>query len=144
MTRTASRRTWLTVGALAGTLVLTVACSAREDVPTPPDEATPEQVVRAYADAVHAGDCDTAQTLVADRSESWCGNVDITAMTVTGTTQERKSTQSGDGPVIQRVWVNLTSRGGDASLPDGELKWSYLLDRTGPKGAWRIYDQGMG
>lgn len=110
----------------------------------PPDDASPEQVVRAYTDAVHAGDCDTAAALVDDRSESWCGATDITALTVTGTTQERKSTVAGDGPLIQHVWVNLTPRGGDVSLPDEEMMWSYLLDRTGPNGAWRIYEQGMG
>jgi hypothetical protein len=144
MTRRASRRTRIAMAAMSGALVLVIASCARADVPAPPDDATPEQVVQAYADAVHAGDCDTAQALVADRSQSWCGDTDITALKVTGTTQERKSTESGDGPVIQRVWVNLTPRGGDASLPDGELMWSYLLDRTGPNGAWRIYDQGMG
>ena len=118
----------------------------RPSVPSPAlaATATPEQVVRAYADAVHAGDCTTAEALVADPSQSWCGNVDITALTVTGTTQERKATESGDGPMITRVWVNLTPKGGDGSLPDGEQQWSYLLDRTGPNGAWRIYDQGMG
>ena len=144
MTRTVSRRTRLAMAAVAGALVLTVASCARANVPVPPDDATPEQVVRTYADAVHAGDCATARALVADRSQSWCGGTDITALKVTGTTQERKSTESGDGPVIQRVWVDLIPRGGDASLPDGELMWSYLLDRTGPNGAWRIYDQGMG
>ena len=144
MTTTASAWTRLAMAPVAGALVLTVASCARADVVTLPDDATPEQVVRAYADAVHAGDCDTAQALVSDRSQSWCGTTDITALTVTGTTRERRSTESGDGPVVQRVWVSLTSRGGDASLPDGELMWSYLLDRTGPKGAWRIYDQGMG
>ena len=106
--------------------------------------ATPEQVVRAYADAVHAGDCTTAEALVADPSQSWCGNVDITALTVTGTTQERKATETGDGPMITRVWVSITPKGGDGSMPDGEQPWSYLLDRTGPSGAWRIYDQGLG
>ena len=102
--------------------------------------ATPDQVVRAYADAVHAGDCITAEALVADPSLSWCGNVDITALAVTGTTQERKASESGDGPMITRVWVSMTPKGGDGSLPDGEQPWSYLLDRTGPNGAWRIYD----
>ena len=100
--------------------------------------------MRAYADAVHAGDCITAEALVADPSLSWCGNVDITALAVTGTTQERKASESGDGPMITRVWVSMTPKGGDGSLPDGEQPWSYLLDRTGPNGAWRIYDQGLG
>ena len=106
--------------------------------------AAPEQAVHAYADAVHAGDCGTAQALVSDRRQSWCGHTDITGLKVTGTTQERKTTESGAGPVTQRVWVNLTPRGGDGSLPDGELMWSSLLDGTGPNGAWRIDDQGMG
>lgn len=34
--------------------------------------------------------------------------------------------------------------GGDSSLPEGQMLWSLLLDRVGPEGAWRIYDQGMG
>lgn len=129
---------------MAGLLVLTAAACSRTTVSIPPDDASPEQVVRAYADAVHAGDCGTADALVADRSQSWCGNVDITALTVTGTMQERRATERGDGPMIQRVWVDLTAEGADASLPDGERQWSYLLVRTGPNGAWRIYDQGMG
>jgi hypothetical protein len=110
----------------------------------PPDSATPEQVVQAYAHAVHAGDCSTAGSLVDEPAESWCGNVDITTLVVTQRTQERRATESGDGPMIERVWVELTSRGGDVSLADGEHEWSYLLDRTGPNRAWRIYDQGMG
>lgn len=52
--------------------------------------------------------------------------------------------KAGNGPLIQRVWVEVTIEGGDGSLPDGRNPWSYLLDRTGPSGAWRIYDQGMG
>ena len=132
------------MAAMSGALVLVIASCARADVPAPPDDATPEQVVQAYAEPVHAGDWDPARALAADQTKSGGGAPAIIALKVTGTTQERKSTESGDGPVIQRVWVNLTPRGGDASLPDGELMWSYLLDRTGPNGAWRIYDQGMG
>jgi hypothetical protein len=109
----------------------------------PSDDAAPEQVVKAYADAVHADDCRTAEALMAKPRLSWCGGVDITALKVTARTQERKATESGDGPLIERVWVDLTSRGG-VSLPDGDHEWSYLLERTGPNGAWRIYDQGMG
>ena len=100
--------------------------------------------MRAYVDAVQAGDCDAARALVEDEGQSWCGNVDITAMTVTSTTQERKATETGDGPMIQHVWVNLTTSGGDESLPDGDRLWSYLLERAGSNGTWRIYDQGMG
>lgn len=137
--------TWrgILVAAIAGLVSLTAACSAAR-VPMPSANATPEQVVRSYAAAVHAGDCDTAAALVHSRGQSWCGTIDITALKVTGRTQERKATESGGGPIIERVWVNLTTSGGDVSLPDGHHVWSYLLDRTGPRGAWRIYDQGLG
>lgn len=111
----------------------------------PSAHASPQDVVRAYSAAVHAGDCDTAVALLTTSHQSWCGSVDITALKVTKTTQEPKATETGsDGPLIERVWVDLTSQGGDVSLPDGDHEWSYLLDRTGPDGAWRIYDQGMG
>lgn len=127
---------------LPGLALGIAACSAAH-VEMPPDQATPAHVVRAYANAVHAGDCATAGALV-DGTSSWCGSIDITSLTVTNGTQEKKSTVSGDGPMIERVWVNLTSHGSDISLPDGDHQWSYLLDRTGPHSAWRIYDQGMG
>lgn len=123
--------------------VTAAACSTTR-VPMPPDDATPEQVVRAYADAVHARDRKTADALVDNQRQNWCGSIDITALKVTTRTQEHKQTGSGQGPMIERVWVRLTSQGGDVSLPDGDHVWSYLLDRTGPRGAWRIYDQGLG
>ena len=129
---------------MTGLLGFTIAGCSSARVAIPSDSAAPEQVVKAYADAVHARDCETAEALVANRRQSWCGNVDITEMTVTDRTQERKQTESGDGPMVERVWVNLMTLDGDVSLPDGDHMWSYLLDRTGPNGAWRIYDQGMG
>jgi hypothetical protein len=129
---------------MAGALSLTVAACSAARVPMPPDGATPQQVVQAYGDAVHARDCKTAEALVNDRGPSWCGRIDITALKLTELTQERKETDSGQGPMIERVWVTFTSRGGDISVPDGDHVWSYLLDRTGPNGAWRIYDQGLG
>lgn len=129
--------------ATVGLLGLTLGACATTHVPMPPDDASPERVVQAYADAVHAEDCATAEALV-EHGKSWCGHIDITALTVTDRTQERKQTESGNGPMIERVWVKLTTRGGDVSLPDGDHLWSYLLDRGGPSGTWRIYDQGMG
>ncbi|MCE1180212.1 MAG: DUF4829 domain-containing protein [Micrococcales bacterium] len=119
------------------------ACSSTQ-VAMPPDDATPEQVVRAYVDAVHAKDCETADALFEDGEGSWCGDIDITSLTVTSQSQERRETTSGAGPVIERVHVQITTRGGDVSMPDGEHMWSYLLDRVGPNKAWRIYDQGVG
>ena len=129
---------------MASALSLTIAACSTARVPIPPDDATPEQVVQTYADAVHARDCKTADALVNNQRQSWCGGIDITALKVIELTQEHKATDSGQGPMIERVWVKLTSQGGDISLPDGDHLWSYLLDRTGPNGAWRIYDQGTG
>lgn len=132
--------------AIAATWALGVSLSAcsTDRLPMPPDDATPEQIVQAYAKAVHTGDCGAAMALVEDRQESWCGNTDILALKVTDRTQERRQTEAGDGPMIERVWVRMSGRNGDASLPEGDYMWSYLLDRTGPNAAWRIYDQGMG
>ena len=129
---------------LASALSLSIAACSTARVPIPPDDATPEQVVQAYADAVHARDCKTAEALVINQRQSWCGSIDITGLKVIELTQERKATDSGQGPMIERVWVSLTSRGGDISFPDGDHVWSYYLDRTGPNGAWRIYEQGTG
>jgi hypothetical protein len=129
---------------MASVLSLTMADCSTARVPMPPDGATPEQVVQSYADAVHAGDCKIAEALVNDRAQSWCGRIDISALKVTELTQERKEAGSGQGSLIERVWVTFTSRGGDISVSDGDHVWSYLLDRTGPNGAWRIYDQGLG
>lgn len=101
-------------------------------------------MVRAYGDAVHAGDCVTADALVVSSGRSWCGDVEINSMRITETTSEKRATESGDGPRITRVWVEMNVSGGDSSLPEGQMLWSLLLDRVGPEGAWRIYDQGMG
>ena len=143
---TIGRITWRRVLAvtLASALSLSIAACSTARVPIPPDYATPEQVVQAYADAVHARDCKTAEALVNNQRQSWCGSIDITALKVIELTQERRETGSGQGPMIERVWVTLRSQGGDISIPDGDHTWSYLLDRTGPNGAWRIYDQGLG
>lgn len=130
--------------AVSAALGLVTGSCAIAHVPVPPNEATTEVVVQAYADAVHARDCTTAAALVSDKAQSWCGTIDITGMTVTETTQERRQTATGEGHLIERVWVRFTLRGGDVSLPDGDHVWSYLLDRTGPRGAWRIYGQGLG
>lgn len=123
---------------------LTGAGCSGQQVPLPPVTASAQEVVSAYASAVHAGDCATAGALMADAQRSWCGSIDIPSFAITHTTEEERAGQGGGGHPIQRVWVELTSRGGDVSLPDGEHQWSYLLDRTGPHNAWRIYDQGMG
>ena len=72
-------------------LSLTLAACSTARVPMPADDATPEQVVRAYADAVHAGDCETADALTDGRARSWCGDVDISALKVTERTQENRA-----------------------------------------------------
>ena len=114
------------------------------DVPMPPDDASPEQVVRSYVDAVHAEDCDTAEALMTRPSGSWCGNIDITSLEIRGRWQERKESEAGDGPMVEYVSVEIATRGGSAPMPDGTHRWGYLLERAGGDGPWWIYDQGVG
>lgn len=140
---TRTRRALALTGASALVGLSAAGCSGQR-VPLPADTASPQEVVYAYASAVQAGDCATAGKLMADAKRSWCGSIDLPNFAITHTTQEERAGQGGGGHTIQRVWVKLTSRGGDVSLPDGEHQWSYLLDRTGPHDTWRIYDQGMG
>lgn len=110
----------------------------------PPDDATPEDVVKAYVEAVHEGDCDTADALSESPPDNWCGSSDLTGLKITDITQEPRQTETGEGPQIERVWVEFDLVRSDGSMPEGRTMWSYLLDRTGPNGAWRIYDQGLG
>lgn len=115
------RRRWLLVLVVVAGFVLVVARASHEPVAMPSNQATPQEVVRAYGDAVHAGDCVTADALVVSSGRSWCGDVEINSMRITETTSEKRATESGDGPQITRVWVEMNVSGGDSSLPEGQM-----------------------
>lgn len=110
-------------------------------VATPAPAASPEDVVRAYVAAVNAKDCSTAKELAPGSAGQWCGHVRLDDLQVTGTSDEA---HEGDpSRQVKHVSVQFTLHGGDGSMGEGRNGWGYLLDRTGPDGAWRIDDQGM-
>lgn len=113
-------------------------CSHAE---VPPDDASPQDVVRAYVAAVNAQDCSTASKLAPDTAGSWCGKSRLDDLQITGMTDEPREDDAAR--TVNHVWVEFTLHGGDGSMKEGRNTWGYLLDRTGPNGAWRIHDQGV-
>lgn len=84
MTRSRTRGPVLACG-----VRLTLAACPSVSVAMPSNDATAEQVVASYADAVHAGDCHTADSLVHRDGLRWCGTIDITSLKVTHSTHEK-------------------------------------------------------
>ncbi|WP_252976266.1 hypothetical protein [Janibacter melonis] len=68
-------------GCCAPPLLALAACGG-ERVAIPPDDATPEEVVRAYTDALAAQDCETAEEIASVMGDTWCGDVEVGAATV--------------------------------------------------------------
>lgn len=120
--------------------LLLAGCSRSGHVAVPADDASPQDVVRAYVAAVNAKDCTTAITLAP--GDSWCGRARLDELRLTSTTDQTR--EGNPSRKVKYVAVQFTLHGGDGSMPDGPHGWGYLLDRTGPQGAWRIYDQGVG
>lgn len=107
----------------------------------PPADASPEDVVRAYVRAINAHDCTTARALAAG-ADAWCGHSTLDDLRITGTTDRTREGRPTEK--VTQVLVEFTLHGGDASMGEGRHGWGYLLDRSGPRGAWRIHDQGVG
>lgn len=124
------------------------------DVAVPAVEATPEQVVGAYLDALNAHDCETAEALAIDGAQdsakAWCEDIgSLTAVEVADATMDRPEDSGHSATeVVARVPVafNLTWRPlhGDVSMAEGPTTWGYLLIRDSSDSAWRIVDQGVG
>jgi hypothetical protein len=151
------------IGILAGTLVLVAAVAVvhlampprqTSDVAEPPVDATPEQVVTAYVDALNAHDCDTAANVMtpAARSDAtrWCHDLGSLAdVSVQSHFMERpqwsgqpRSAQVADVPVSFTLrWRPFHD---DGSMDQGATTWSYLLVRRSAHAPWRIFDQGNG
>lgn len=127
------------VGCAAPLLLVVAGCS---HVAVPADDASPQDVVRAYVAAVNAKDCSTAKDLAPSSAGSWCGSATLDDLQITGTSDETREGEPSEK--VKHVAVQFTLRGGDGSMTEGRNGWGYLLDKTGPNGAWRIYDQGVG
>jgi len=107
----------------------------------PPVSAPPDVVLDAYLQALLAGDCATAHTLVTATfiigNGELCGALTVTAARIDPVGPARPS----DHEVV--FGTTLTTVGGDASMPDGEQTWFYDLQRQ-PDGAWRLTGGGSG
>ena len=142
----------LTAGFVIGWIVYpSLHVEQTRDVAVPPDGASPEEVVRAYLDALDAHDCDTAERLMTPNSsaESWCedlaGLADVQLRDVIPE-KPRWSGHRDDQQVMQVVvrfdldwpWLH-----GDGSMPEGLTTWGYLLVRDSEAESWTIFDQGV-
>lgn len=135
-------RRWRLVGVVAIlTLLLLVGgyllLAPHDDVPMPGRNATPEQVVEAYIDAVNARDFETSNAIFPSGAQAprglFSGYERI----------ELVSIDRVDGDKQDDAWVHFTAefKGGDGSLHDVE-KWGYVLARN-DEGYWRIVGQGV-
>jgi hypothetical protein len=124
------------------------------DVAVPVPNATPEQVVTAYLDALNTHDCATAQAVMTegakDSAKSWCQDVaSLTDVDVRDHVDEHPR-WSGHSPPEEvtnvPVTFNLNWRPFhiDGSMDEGSTTWGYLLVREPADSPWRIFDQGTG
>lgn len=124
------------------------------DVARPALDATPEQVVTAYLDALDAHDCDTAEAMMTESAEdsatSWCKDVaSLTDVVVGAHFAERPRDSGHSAPEeVANVPVDFNLRWrpfhNDGSMNEGATTWGYLLVRDSPASPWRIFDQGTG
>lgn len=119
----------------------------------PPDDATPEQVVRAYLDAMDAHDCTRAASLTTDDMEErrWCEDLRGVSVFKISPPYEEKPKWSGRSPEEQVVSVPVNFELSWRWRPfnfdptmDGVTTWGYLLVRTSSDTPWRIFSQGVG
>ena len=106
----------------------------RDDLPVPGSDATPEQVVRAYIDAVNARDFDTANAIDARPGE------DLGRFSRPRQTHDVEMGKTVTEGTQAHVLFNADFDGGDGTVEDG--LWGYYLQR-GDDGLWHITDAGV-
>ena len=124
------------------------------DVAAPPGDATPEQVVTAYLEALNAHDCDTAAALMIAGAESsawlWCEDVaSLKDVEVRDHVMELPEDSGHSAPdEVANVPVNFDLDWrpfhNDGSMDEGATGWGYLLVRNSADTPWRIFAQGVG
>lgn len=129
------------VGALAG-------CS-RERAELPPPDATPEEVVRAYIDAVNAGDCRSLKALSepAVSTTVQCGDdVTLTNIRIGEAREDGCCGMSESFAQSRKVPVQFDRRGGgmEGTSDQRDVAWAYILVRDDDGQPWRVVDQGVG
>jgi hypothetical protein len=121
------------------------------DVSMPSADATPEEVVGVYLDALDAHDCDTAaDVVVADRAEGMvsCDSVEALSEISVRERFDHYTRPSSPGTEVTYVSVrfDLDWRRfhGDGSMPEGTTVWGYVLERSSSANPWRLIRGGVG
>ena len=122
---------------LAVALAVASGCS-RAVGSLPPDSAAPDLVLVAYLGALVAGDCQTARALSTPVAR---GGVSCDRPRLTSFSNPGEGARPTDGEIVYAI--EITTAGGDISLPDGEHPWFYDVLR-GPNGVWRVNGGGSG
>ena len=125
-----------------------------DTISLPPPDASPEQVVTVYLDALNAHDCDAAEALMTAGAEgsarAWCNDVaSLTDVVVEGHVLERPEYSGHSDPEevanvpvsFDLSWRPLHD---DGSMAEGPTTWGFLLVRDSDGSPWRIFDQGRG
>ena len=133
------------VAAFVTALGLTLVLSACTKVQVPPADASPEQVVRAYIEAIQSGDC-TALGQLATRNQGergWCGKgLTVSHVTVGKAQPDPGSLASRDFEQSVYVPVRLDVQGGADSVESGMRDWGYVLVRDAAVQRWRVAEEG--
>jgi hypothetical protein len=106
----------------------------RADVALPGPDATPEQVVTAYIEAVNVRDFDTANAIDARPGP------DLGRFSRPMRTHDVRMEKTVPAGSSAHVLFTADFEGGDGTVEDG--LWGYHLDR-GRDGLWRITDAGV-
>lgn len=119
------------------------------DVALPADDASPEDVVRVFLEAIDAHDCGTAEDVVTpefrDAADRWCDRV--SSLTID---RVRLSGPGGwaSGPDSPGLAVDFTFQSRPfretVELPDGFTTWGFSVHRDAPGDPWRIDGEGVG
>ncbi|WP_146211232.1 hypothetical protein [Quadrisphaera granulorum] len=148
-----SARALFGVGVLALGLVLS-GCGGSASASAPPEDASPPQVVRAYLDAIQAGDDDAAAAVstpgYAD-SDPWQHGSDPRLRDVSVSADSTPYDTASSPPALQAweqvryVTVTLTVTGdGSGFSTDVPSGWGYVLVRHTDADPWRIAEAGVG
>ncbi|MBC6463903.1 DUF4829 domain-containing protein [Actinomadura alba] len=141
---------------LAGaTLVSACGNDPKSRVSIPPDNASPQDVVSAYVEAINAHDSAAGRALstshFADQLDGMQDNPFKNVIEISKLRVEAPIPNGNESPDGKRyhsavyVPVKFTLKQREVvSMPDGDTTWGYVLVRAGADEPWRINDNGTG
>lgn len=149
--RRATAPLWVAAAIAVVFIVYILLMNQAKNIDMPTDDASPEQVVEVYLQALDAHDCDTVQALTtAPKGETWCASVAHIDNAQVANHNVEDPAWSGRTAPDEVVNVPVTFDvgwrvfHGDISMPPGYTDWGYLLVRSSPTQPWRIFAEGNG